>query len=47
MILISIAMVMTVQRQPSCGVLVDSQKSDSSTVSKLGFDFEIDEDYDF
>jgi hypothetical protein len=40
-------MVTVVQRQRSCGVLADSQKSNSSMVLKLGFDFRIDEDYDF
>jgi hypothetical protein len=44
---ITTSMVTVVQRQRSCGVLADSQKSNSSMVLKLGFDFRIDEDYDF
>jgi hypothetical protein len=43
----TVATVMTVQKQHSCGVLADRWKSDSSTVLKLGFNFGINENFNF
>jgi hypothetical protein len=47
MISITKSMVTAVQRQHSCGVLVDHRKSDSSTGLKLGNGFRISEDFNF
>jgi hypothetical protein len=46
MISATVAMVTAVQMQHSCRVLADRQESDSSTASKLGFNFGINENYD-